>query len=116
MQVVKNILLVVLCCWFHATGLNGQQLTQDDLQINAEDLINSIDLDGQSNSAYISQIGNRNDVLIEQELIGSDANYVNVLQVGRRNSTIISQIGEGNKAFVLQEGIGNEYILSLIHI
>jgi len=113
MQVFKKLWLVVLCCCFLSIGTQGQQLTSDDLLLTAEELANSIDLDGQSNSAYISQIGDKNSIDIEQELTGSIANFANVLQIGTDNFTLIKQVGESNKSFVIQEGNGNEYLLTV---
>lgn len=113
MQVFKKLWLIVLCCCFLSVGTQGQQLSADDLLLNAEELINSIDLDGQSNSAFINQIGDKNSIEIEQDLIGNIANYANVLQIGSDNFTLIKQVGESNKSFVIQEGNGNEYLLSV---
>lgn len=113
MQEFKKIWLVVLCCCFLSLGTQGQQLTGDDLLLNVEELANSIDLDGQSNSAFITQIGDKNSIEIEQELTGSIANFASVLQIGEDNLTLIQQVGSANKSFVIQEGTGNQYLLSV---
>jgi len=114
MQVMKHKWLVVLLgCYLLCFGVYGQQLLEDDLLLNTGELVNP-DLNGSGNEAFITQIGNDNDVGVIQELGGNNSsNVVRVLQAGDANIAQINQEGFLNQTILLQDGNNNLYTLSL---
>jgi len=114
MQVKKHKWLVVLLgCYLLCFGVYGQQLLEDDLLLNTGELVNP-DLNGGGNEAFITQIGDDNDVGVIQELKGNLAsNLVRVLQAGDGNAAQINQAGFLNQTILIQDGNNNLYSLSL---
>lgn len=95
------------------TMLSAQGLTQNDLVKTPEELIDA-NLNGDGNEAYLTQIGNKNEVSVIQDLQGANAtNLVKVLQVGNRNKTAVNQLGQQNQTIVIQNGYKNNYTLNL---
>lgn len=106
------VILLISSCFF-ATGLNGQELTQDDLVKTPSELI-EVNLSGDGNEAYLTQVGNKNEVSVVQDQQGvSSENLVKVLQVGNRNIGHINQTGVVNQTVLVQNGNKNEYTLNL---
>ena len=113
MKVIFNNCWIVLLICFGVTQLAAQELTQADLVKTADELIEA-NLSGNGNEAYLTQIGNKNEVSITQELQGNSAtNLVKVLQVGNRNNGQINQLGVQNQTVLIQNGRRNEYSLNL---
>jgi len=113
MKITFNKLVVLLCFCFVSNCLLGQALTQNDLVSTPSELIES-ELSGNGNEAYLTQIGNNNQVnVIQNQQNVNSENLVKVLQVGNRNKGQINQAGVFNQTVLVQNGNRNEYTLNL---
>jgi len=84
--------------------VQAQLLNQQDVILQPRELLNGTQQG--SNSAYVNQEGNRNEVNIIQEQVEGALleNIARVLQTGRRNLANIFQEGSGNELVLLQDG------------
>ncbi|MEM1321030.1 MAG: hypothetical protein AAGG75_12325 [Bacteroidota bacterium] len=101
-----------LCCLLAAIALDAQnQQAAKSLILQPEELLR-MELESQSNAAYIQQIGRHNEVNLQQiQLPDGGTNVAKIQQDGVDNYALIVQQGGGNQLTLVQSGHGNAYEL-----
>lgn len=107
-DILKSLIIGLAC--FGTYGLQAQVLTEQDLLLQPNELLNA-GYSSNGNDAAINQMGNDNQLDLLQEQAAAEGNLARVLQSGEANIAIVTQTGGGNQLALIQQGNSNLYEL-----